>query len=131
MTLEEFNTKSKDKKNRSPREDCHWEPKFTGSPIYDVPLDSVMETERDPRFREIVNEEALGILKQRYPEIFNKHYSGVSSTGYLLDKEGKETNSLPEQNITIEYEELIRLAQARFGLLYPESVKKYESKKIR
>lgn len=58
------------------------------------------EIKDDPRFKELLEKESLNHLKQNDKEYFYRYYSGeIAPSGYLIGKDGKETNSLPSQNI--------------------------------
>jgi len=71
----------------------------------------------------------LNYLKTKDAEWFNREFSGeVAPSGYLLDKNGKETNLLSSQNITAGIEEVTAQAQAKFTEMYPEDAQKYQSK---
>lgn len=54
----------------------------------------------DPKYSEIFQRNCLSYLKTHDSDWFSKNYSGeVSSSGYLIDKDGNETNFLPSQCI--------------------------------
>ncbi len=55
--------------------------------------------ENNPEYRKFFENESLELLKKHDLEYFNNNYSGVGEDGYLLDKEGNQTSSLPSQNI--------------------------------
>lgn len=63
--------------------------------------------EDSPRFRQMLEEESLNHLKTNDSKWFYENFSGeVSSEGYLIDKNGKETNLLPSQNIGADFEKV-------------------------
>ena len=55
--------------------------------------------ELDPLFKEQFEKESYFRLKTYDKKFFDQNYSGISERGYLLDLDGKETASLPSQNI--------------------------------
>jgi hypothetical protein len=57
--------------------------------------------EEDARYKEIYEKEALSYLKSYDSKYFNENYSGIGADGFLLDKEGNHTSSLPSQNIPV------------------------------
>jgi len=85
--------------------------------------------ESDERYKALYQEASLNYLKTKDAEWFNREFSEeLSPEGYLLDKQGKETNLLPSQNITAGIEEVKAQARSRFAELYPEDAQKYQLK---
>jgi hypothetical protein len=108
-------------------QDARWEGKYKGSPIYDVEVSTAETLERDPRYREMIEDEALAFLQRKDKAYFDRQFSGIGPDGYLLDKEGKRTNNLPTQNVNYGYTDIEKIAKLRFALYYPDSYKKYQS----
>ncbi len=76
----------------------------------------------DPRYRKIEEEEALRFLQTKDADWFSKNYTGQTApSGYLIDKNGKETNTLPSQAITNGIEEVEAAARKRFASTYPDA----------
>jgi len=53
--------------------------------------------ENDPKYIEMLEKESYLRLKTYDQEFLKKNYSGLSEDGYLLDLDGKKTNSRPSQ----------------------------------
>jgi len=86
----------------------------------------VDKLENDKRFKEILEAKSLEYLKTKNAKWFNNNFSeDIAPSGYLLDKHGKETNSLPSQNITAGYGEVSAAAEKEFNEKYPEESRKY------
>ena len=84
---------------------------------------------QDPRYKQLVEEASLRYLKERDATWFYKNYSGGrSANGYLLDRNGRETNFLPSQNISGGIVNIRARAKTEFMRLYPEDAKKYGEK---
>ncbi len=87
----------------------------------------------DARFRQILQEKCLAFLKARTEQFedqggthFEQEYSGeLAPSGYLLDKNGVETNELPSQNIAGDIVRLEKEAVDDFIKLYPEDIEKF------
>lgn len=74
------------------------------------------ELESNPQFKGILEEESLKYLKANNADWFFSEYSGeVSPQGYLISKDGKETNFLPSQNISAGYPEVLEAVRARLA----------------
>lgn len=84
--------------------------------------------DQDVRYRQLSEELSLQHLKTKDSGYFYSKYSGdVSPNGYLLDRQGKETNFLPSQNISGEpWGEVSAKAKAEFQQRFPEEFQKYE-----
>ncbi|OGI95089.1 hypothetical protein A3A03_04040 [Candidatus Nomurabacteria bacterium RIFCSPLOWO2_01_FULL_40_18] len=66
----------------------------------------------DPEYKRLLQERSLTYLTKKDPKWFYSLYSGkVSEQGYLLDKNGKETNVLPSQSITEGLKEVTEAAK--------------------
>ncbi|MFH1367296.1 MAG: hypothetical protein ABIH38_04935 [Patescibacteria group bacterium] len=69
-----------------------------------------------PDYNKVLEEESLQYLKWHNKEWFDKNYNGtVSEKGYLLDKNGEETNFLPSQCITGGWDEVQENVRKRIG----------------
>jgi hypothetical protein len=80
--------------------------------------------EGDSRFNKLLEEVALNYLKTKDADYFYENYSGVAPSGYLIDRQGKETNSLPSQNLGgPAFAEVEAQAKSEFATLYPEGAK--------
>lgn len=83
----------------------------TGSPSQEA---MKAELEMNPRFKEVLEEESLKYVKEKNADWFFSEYSGeVSPQGYLLDKNGRETNFLPSQCVSVGYPEVLEAVKAR------------------
>ncbi len=86
--------------------------------------------EDDERFRSILEAKSLEHLKTKDAKWFSQNFSGkLSPSGYLLDKQGQETNFLPSQNISAGFDEITAAATAEFKTRYAETPRA-ESEKI-
>jgi len=87
--------------------------------------------EDDPRFKEILERKALEYLKTEDAQWFYSEYSGeIGPGGYLINKEGKETNFLPSQCLGKDYEKVKEAALREFTKQLEEDVEKLmEAKK--
>lgn len=79
----------------------------------------------DDRFKKILERHALIWLEDNDKEYFERHYSGVAESGYLLDKDGKETNFLPSQVINVGFEDVFRDAKNEFIARWPKDAETY------
>ncbi len=82
----------------------------------------------DPRYKALVEEISLRYLRTQDAAWFNSMYSGIASSGYLLDRQGNETNFLPSQNITAGWGEVKTQAKAAFEQQFPDAAKTYSEK---
>lgn len=81
----------------------------------------------DPRYRQIEQEEALRFLTTKDASWFYREYSGeLAPSGYLLDKRGQETNTLPTQAIGAGIEDVEAAARERFRERYPDAANTYQ-----
>ena len=85
--------------------------------------------DEDPRFNQMLEQEAYFRLKTYDKEYFNENYSGLSESGYLIDKNGKETTSRPSMNISgktgdLKYSEFIDITKQKFLHEYPDAKEK-------
>lgn len=77
------------------------------------------EINSDPRFQNILQQKSLEYLKTKDQDYFYSYYSGdLSPEGYLIDKVGKNTNSLPSQEITAGFPEVKQNAYVEFMKRY-------------
>ncbi|MDQ5954381.1 MAG: hypothetical protein QG583_309 [Patescibacteria group bacterium] len=86
--------------------------------------------ELDPLFKEQFEKESYFRLKTYDKKFFDQNYSGISERGYLLDLDGKETASLPSQNIAgktgdLKYSEFVEIEKQKFFHNHPELLKKH------
>ncbi len=73
------------------------------------------EMKNDPRYKGLVEERSLAYLKAKDAAWFSKNFSGeVAPSGYLMDTKGKETNYLPSQNITAEFDRIQKEAEEAY-----------------
>jgi hypothetical protein len=96
-------------------------PKYSGEFYRGV--EGSMEMGNHPAFIQILEDKCLAYLKSNNQEdsFFNREYSGeLSPDGYLLDKEGKETDLLPSQVVGIEFFEIQKETAVEFITQYPE-----------
>ncbi len=83
-------------------------------------LPPVESLENDPRFQQIIEAESLSYLKTTDSAWFYRNFSGeVSPAGYLIDRQGKETNLLPSQNITSGWDAVKAKSEKVFAERYP------------
>ncbi len=83
----------------------------------------------DPRYRRIEQEEALKFLTNKDGKWFFSQYSGqLAPSGYLLDRDGVETATLPTQAIGVEIRDVEAAARQRFNDKYPEDAGAYAEK---
>ena len=107
-------------------------PKYSGR-VYEGTEGSI-DIQDDPRFIEILEEKCLTFLKAREVEFKNQggthfynEYSGeLAPSGYLLSKDGKETNDLPSQNIAGDIIKLEQEAARDFMAKYPDGADELE-----
>jgi hypothetical protein len=79
----------------------------------------------DARYRQIFQEKSMDYLKNEDKDWFESRFGGISDSGYLLDKNGQETNSLPSQNISAGIKKVETAALQEFISKYPEDAKRY------
>lgn len=62
---------------------------------------SFQQLETDPRYSRILQEAALEALKTEDKEYFEREFNGeLDAEGYLLRKDGTNSNTKPSQNIS-------------------------------
>ena len=81
---------------------------------------------KDRKFCDILEALSLEYLKTHDSEWFGSQFNGeVSSGGYLLDTKGKETNFLPSQNISRDFDKVFAEAKQKYLETYPEEAKRF------
>ncbi len=82
---------------------------------------------KDRKFCDILEAKSLEYLNAHDFEWFKSEYNGqVSPEGYLLDKNGKETNFLPSQSIGKYFDNVFAVAKRAYLEQYPEEAKRLE-----
>lgn len=70
----------------------------------------------DPVAKPILEEESLRYLQTEDAEWFNREFSGeLDSEGYLLKKDGTNSNTKPSQNITGGMQKVVEATRARLN----------------